>query len=593
MFNKITVATFCVFIISMSAVADDIRLIVSVKPLSEKLSIFSSQSERVSLTQQSNKRVCLKTLNANIEICLPNFATEQKNHTIKAQALLNQRSYIPINIDKNGATNADVINTLQATGWFTTVEKDVVIKSTGTVNDDPNYLLQTYLGANLDVQGITTGLVGHNFIDAWQLLGDHENKVIAVVLDSGFYRNTSEMPFDSGYSFVSINDETPNSDYKPAFEAEIACNAHGLAVAATIAAQENNAQEIVGAFGKKSKLEVHPIRVMSCGTGTLYDVSQGLLYAAAQAVDETSTPGLVRLSRPADVVNLSLGGLSDCPSYMQEAINAANEAGVMVVVAAGNDGINVESFTPGNCLGVTTVGALTSSGDKASFSNYGDRLDFTAQGIDIISLTATEGSVGWWEGTSFSSPLVAASLLLAKQAAPHADTALLSRAAKLSTYGFSMDANNCATYGCGAGILDTKKLVEVALKINDGDISTIRHALLAETECQQKWYVDHFGKKARLCAMYEVDFFASLTHDVNTFALYRTLKGAEFLESTAEQILTTKEGKVLLESIDSDMYDYAFKFCSTSSDVLICETQWNTLDTSNATAQAKPAVCNE
>ena len=53
----------------------------------------------------------------------------------------------------------------------------------------------------------------------------------------------------------------------------------------------------------------------------------------------------------------------------------AGELGDKVTIAAGNDSIDVILFAPANCGGVIAVGASTRQGDRASYANYGRRVD--------------------------------------------------------------------------------------------------------------------------------------------------------------------------------------------------------------------------
>ena len=68
---------------------------------------------------------------------------------------------------------------------------------------------------------------------------------------------------------------------------------------------------------------------------------------------------------------------------MQDAINIALAQGAVIVVAAGNEKRQrVATSAPANCSGVITVGASTAQGDRASYSNFGLRVDVSAPGGD-------------------------------------------------------------------------------------------------------------------------------------------------------------------------------------------------------------------
>src|SRR4029453_13398680 len=113
------------------------------------------------------------------------------------------------------------------------------------------------------------------------------------------------------------------------------------------------------------------------------------------------------------VINASWGGGSDSQS-LRQAIQDANNAGILFVCAAGNDGVNIdeEPDFPGayaadlsNTISVAAVGA---GGSLASFSNFGHRnVSLAAPGVLIWSTIPTSrGGYGTASGTSMSTPYV-------------------------------------------------------------------------------------------------------------------------------------------------------------------------------------------
>ena len=70
------------------------------------------------------------------------------------------------------------------------------------------------------------------------------------------------------------------------------------------------------------------------------------------------------------------------------AIDYANEKGVLVVVAAGNEGVNTDEFGPAGANNVLTVAATGPSDQRANFSNWGKAVKIAAPGVDILSLRA-------------------------------------------------------------------------------------------------------------------------------------------------------------------------------------------------------------
>lgn len=124
-------------------------------------------------------------------------------------------------------------------------------------------------------------------------------------------------------------------------------------------------------------------------------------------------------SNGADIVNASLGG--PFRSFLgQEVVNFAVENGTLIVAAAGNDGQNTDIFPhyPANYEGALSVGATNKNFDAiASFSNFGISVDVFAPGVGI-NTTNPNSAYGTSQGTSFSSPLVAAVVALVKTQHP-------------------------------------------------------------------------------------------------------------------------------------------------------------------------------
>lgn len=150
-----------------------------------------------------------------------------------------------------------------------------------------------------------------------------------------------------------------------------------------------------------------PVRVLgSDGSGTTWSMMQGLAYAAASG---------------ARVINLSLGG-AWAGDLADRQLEQLEQAGIVVVAAGGNDGIDGSGAQvyPAAAEGVVGVTAIDgSSGAAASFANRGSWLDVAAPGVAITS-TFPGGRYASWGGTSASTPVVAGVLALAAAAMPGA-----------------------------------------------------------------------------------------------------------------------------------------------------------------------------
>jgi len=166
-----------------------------------------------------------------------------------------------------------------------------------------------------------------------------------------------------------------------------------------------------------------------------------------------------------DIVSSSLGylsfdnGFSYTPSQLNGDIavtsmgaEIAAQRGILVVTAAGNDGPAFRTLvTPGDADSVLTIGAEDSLGTIGFFSSRGPtadgriKPDFTAPGVAVCVVTAV-GHVGRADGTSFATPLLAASAALVKQMHPSLLPTDL-RAAFRSTA--TQRASPDSTYGWG------------------------------------------------------------------------------------------------------------------------------------------------
>ncbi|WP_071839959.1 S8 family serine peptidase [Synechococcus sp. KORDI-100] len=178
------------------------------------------------------------------------------------------------------------------------------------------------------------------------------------------------------------------------------------------------------------KARILPIRMLDDrGNGVLSDA----LFAWSYAMDNG-----------VKVINNSFGVVGPPPSefaFMEEAIRIGMKRHrVVFISASGNDANNNDIIpsTPANVPGMISVGATSSDGSAAPFSNYGSKtVDLFAPGENILSSNAfslTERSRK--SGTSQAAPMVtafAANVLLKKpNAQPLVVEKLLFKKAKTS-----------------------------------------------------------------------------------------------------------------------------------------------------------------
>lgn len=166
------------------------------------------------------------------------------------------------------------------------------------------------------------------------------------------------------------------------------------------------------------------------GSGRMSDVMAGVEWA-------------VELG--ADIINLSLGapGPGDGTDALSEICDAAVSQGVVICVAAGNDGPDRRTIgSPGCARKVITVGACTEEGQVPDFSSRGPTADgrtkpnLVAPGVDIVSCRANEVKMGQpigrdytsATGTSMATPHVSGLAALLLEAKPGANPELVKEA---------------------------------------------------------------------------------------------------------------------------------------------------------------------
>jgi thermitase len=191
-----------------------------------------------------------------------------------------------------------------------------------------------------------------------------------------------------GYDFVD-NDATPQDG-----------NGHGTHVSGIVAADAGNG---IGVDSVAPGASIMPVRVLDDG-------GSGSDAAVAAGIDWATDHG-------ADVINLSLGGTLPTsalglPDAMSDAVQRALRRGVVVVAAAGNDGL---PFCQNNSFGgqVLCVGAVDKRGSRSFFSSFGQGLSLVAPGgsdtpgtdEDVLS-TWSDGNYQELAGTSQATPHV-------------------------------------------------------------------------------------------------------------------------------------------------------------------------------------------
>jgi len=167
------------------------------------------------------------------------------------------------------------------------------------------------------------------------------------------------------------------------------CNGHGTHVAGTVGGST---------YGVAKSVSLVAVRVLNCsGSGTTSGVIAGIDWVTAthQAGD------------PA-VANMSLGG--GASTALDNAVRNSIADGVSYAIAAGNGnfiGIAQDAckYSPARVAEAMTIGATDSSDRKASWSNYGNCVDWFAPGVSITSSWYTsDTATNTISGTSMATP---------------------------------------------------------------------------------------------------------------------------------------------------------------------------------------------
>ena len=208
--------------------------------------------------------------------------------------------------------------------------------------------------------------------------------VIVAVIDTGLligHPDIDDARLVPGFDFIddpSVSQDGDGIDPNPFDVGDGTGGApssfHGTHVAGTIGAATDNG---IGVAGVDWNARIMPIRVLGAGGGFDFDIAQGIRFAARLPNVSGTLP-----ARRADVINMSLGGPGFSPA-MQEAIQDARAAGVIVVVAAGNENENAAGSSPASFDEVVCVSAVDRNRAKAFYSNFGAVVDIAAPGGDL------------------------------------------------------------------------------------------------------------------------------------------------------------------------------------------------------------------
>lgn len=152
-------------------------------------------------------------------------------------------------------------------------------------------------------------------------------------------------------------------------------------------------------YGVAKKASIIDVQVMENDGGSAATIIEGVGWA----VNDVSSKGRVGKS----VFNLSLGAPGG-PGALNDACQAAIDAGITVVIAAGNYDIDTATFTPANTPNAITVAASNSQYRRWRYSNWGAAADIFAPGEEVTGAWPTSTTDEHTDsGTSLAAPHVA------------------------------------------------------------------------------------------------------------------------------------------------------------------------------------------
>jgi subtilisin family serine protease len=181
----------------------------------------------------------------------------------------------------------------------------------------------------------------------------------AYIIDTGIF--TAHPEFEGRATFVKNYDNIDGTD-NDVF-------GHGTHVAGTIGSKS---------YGVAKNAKLFAMKVCNqYGNCDLSHVIAAITHTVSDSKKRDCPNGVI--------INMSLGSPNSEWRSIKDAVKVATDAGIFVAVAAGNDGMDAENYSPASSPGTCVAGASDVNDQIASFSNYGATVSVFAPGVDVIS----------------------------------------------------------------------------------------------------------------------------------------------------------------------------------------------------------------
>jgi thermitase len=338
---------------------------------------------RVTVTIQAMITVCSAAVLAALSLVSAPALGQDVGVTIEEQG---GTAYVPGEVvvaEEDGGyavreVEAETLGALKQEAAEITREQDVLVAS-------PNYAYELSLVPNDPFFDQQYNLIRVSARGAWER---SRGKGVSIgFVDTGYNRAHPELDAKvrGEYDFIEDDPLAQDFDY------------HGTSVVGLAVAETDNAEGMAAVGFNAGFLMAKGCAEVCLSSDT------------APAVDWLVGKGV-------EIINLSFGAEQEPPGdpVLGAAVQRAQEAGVLVIAGAGNDGTNTDSFYPAAYPGVLGVAATDGENAPASFSNSGPVVDVAAPGVDIISTynadypgNTTGALYARFSGTSFAAPHVA------------------------------------------------------------------------------------------------------------------------------------------------------------------------------------------